>query len=111
MRVATSVMCQNCTICVNVWMGQVTSLVGRLWQCRGLQQPLHSSIYSVIETWMEGIRKVQARRKEEMVGMANRNHSSASRVQDHKGKCESRKLVSVYSGWINYTVSGKKGAT
>jgi len=35
---------------------------------------------------MEGIRKVQARRKEEMVGMANRNHSSASRVQDNKGK-------------------------
>jgi len=64
----------------------VTSLVGRLWQCRGLQQPLHSSIYSVMETWMEGIRKVQARRKEEMVGMANRNHSSASRVQDNKGK-------------------------
>ena len=39
-----------------------------------------------METWMEGIRKVQARRKEEMVGMANRNHSSASRVQDNKGK-------------------------
>ena len=39
-----------------------------------------------METWMEGIRKVQARRKEEMVGMANRNHSSAARVQDNKGK-------------------------
>jgi len=64
---------------------QVSSLVGRLWQCRGMQQPLHSSIYSVMETWMEGIRKVQARRKEEMVGMANRNHSSASRLQDNKG--------------------------
>lgn len=37
---------------------------------------------------MEGIRKVQARRKEEMVGMANRNHSNASRVQDNKGKLQ-----------------------
>jgi len=35
---------------------------------------------------MEGIRKVQARRKEEMVGMANRNSSSTSRGQDNKGK-------------------------
>jgi len=41
---------------------------------------------------MEGIRKVQARRKEEMVGMANRNHSSVSRVQDNKGKLQVWKL-------------------
>jgi len=82
----------------------VSSLVGRLWQCRGLQQPLHSSIYSVMETWMEGIRKVQARRKEEMVGMANRNYSSASRVQDNKGTLYQSVSVALRtvtsSGWI-----------
>lgn len=41
-----------------------------------------------METWMEGIRKVQARRKEEIVSSANRSNSGGSRAQEEKGeKC------------------------
>lgn len=37
---------------------------------------------------MEGIRKVQARRKEEIVSSANRSNSGGSRAQEEKGeKC------------------------
>lgn len=35
---------------------------------------------------MEGIRKVQARRKEEIVGTANRNSNMTGRQQDDKGR-------------------------
>ena len=48
-------------------------------------QSLHANIYSAMETWMEGIRKVQARRKEEIVSTANRNNSGGTRVQEEKG--------------------------
>ncbi|ESO02704.1 hypothetical protein HELRODRAFT_152823, partial [Helobdella robusta] len=46
--------------------------------------PLHASIYSSMDTWLEGIRKVQARRKEEIVSTANRNNSGGSRFQEEK---------------------------
>lgn len=49
-------------------------------------QPLHANIYSAMETWMEGIRKVQARRKEEIVSSANRSNSGGSRAQEEKGE-------------------------
>lgn len=39
-----------------------------------------------METWMEGIRKVQARRKEEIVSSANRSNSGGSRAQEEKGE-------------------------
>lgn len=49
-------------------------------------ESLHANIYSAMERWMEGIRKVQARRKEEIVSTANRNNSITARPQNDKGK-------------------------
>lgn len=47
--------------------------------------PLHANIYSAMDTWLEGIRKVQARRKEEIVSSANRNNNGGSRNVEDKG--------------------------
>ena len=47
---------------------------------------LHASIHSAMEMWMEGIRKVQARRKEEIVNATNRHRNGGPRYQEEKGK-------------------------
>ena len=46
---------------------------------------IHPSIHSSLERWLEGIRKVQARRKEEIVNAANRHKNGGPRHQDEKG--------------------------
>ncbi|XP_021372804.1 uncharacterized protein LOC110462890 isoform X2 [Mizuhopecten yessoensis] len=45
---------------------------------------LHPNIHSALERWLEGIRKVQARRKEEIVNATNRNRNGGPRHQDDK---------------------------
>jgi len=47
---------------------------------------IHPSIHSALERWLEGIRKVQARRKEEIVNAANRHRNGGSRNHDEKGE-------------------------
>ena len=49
---------------------------------------LHANIHSAMETWMEGIRKVQARRKEEIVNATNRHRNGGPRFQEEKGTFE-----------------------
>ena len=49
---------------------------------------LHANIHSAMETWMEGIRKVQARRKEEIVNATNRHRNGGPRFQEEKGNFE-----------------------
>lgn len=46
---------------------------------------IHPSIHSSLERWLEGIRKVQARRKEEIVNAANRHRNGGPRQHDEKG--------------------------
>ncbi|XP_013385216.1 uncharacterized protein LOC106155100 isoform X2 [Lingula anatina] len=46
--------------------------------------PLHPNIHSAMEKWMEGIRKVQARRKEEIVNATNRQRNGGPRYQEDK---------------------------
>ena len=46
---------------------------------------LHANIHSNMETWMEAIRKVQARRKEEIINATNR-HRNGPRHQEDKGQ-------------------------
>lgn len=48
---------------------------------------LHPNIHSALERWLEGIRKVQARRKEEIVNATNRHRNGGARHQDDKGEC------------------------
>lgn len=45
---------------------------------------IHPSIHSSLERWLEGIRKVQARRKEEIVNAANRHRNGGPRQHDEK---------------------------
>lgn len=46
---------------------------------------LHPHIHSALERWLEGIRKVQARRKEEIVNATNRHRNVGNRHQEDKG--------------------------
>ena len=63
---------------------QVQTLLCVMKRLRG--EPLHANIHSAMETWMEGIRKVQARRKEEIVNAANRHRNGGPRFQEEKGE-------------------------
>ena len=46
---------------------------------------LHAKIHSALDMWMEGIRKVQARRKEEIINATNRHRNGGPRYQEEKG--------------------------
>ena len=71
----------------------MSSLLSRLQQLRDYQHKPHPSIDSAMETWNEGIRKVRARRCEEIIGTANRNHNTSGRIQDDKGNIQSYSLI------------------
>ena len=63
---------------------RVTTLIQKMERLAG--ENLHANIHSAMETWMEGIRKVQARRKEEIVNATNRHRNSGARYQEDKGR-------------------------
>lgn len=63
---------------------QVLTLMQKMEKLRN--ESLHANIHSAMETWMEGIRKVQARRKEEIVNATNRHRNGGPRFQEEKGK-------------------------
>lgn len=63
---------------------QVLTLMQKMEKLRN--ENLHANIHSAMETWMEGIRKVQARRKEEIVNATNRHRNGGPRFQEEKGK-------------------------
>lgn len=46
---------------------------------------IHANVQSALDKWLEGIRKVQARRKEEIVNAANRHRAGIPRQQEDKG--------------------------
>ncbi|GFW68649.1 meiosis-specific coiled-coil domain-containing protein MEIOC [Trichonephila clavipes] len=46
---------------------------------------VHPNIHAAMEKWLEAIRNVQARRRDEIINVANRQRSSASRIQEDKG--------------------------
>lgn len=60
---------------------QVTELLAKMERLRGAagSDALPARIRSAMERWLEGIRKLQARRKEEIVNTANRQRSSQAR--------------------------------
>ena len=62
---------------------QVLTLMQKMEKLRN--ENLHANIHSAMETWMEGIRKVQARRKEEIVNATNRHRNGGPRFQEEKG--------------------------
>lgn len=61
---------------------RIITLVEKMEKLRGMN--IHPSIHSSLERWLEGIRKVQARRKEEIVNAANRHRNGGPRQHDEK---------------------------
>lgn len=51
---------------------------------------LHANIHSAMDMWLEGIRKVQTRRKEEIVNATNRHRNGGPRYQEEKGRWQHR---------------------
>jgi hypothetical protein len=49
---------------------------------------VHANVQSCLDKWLEGVRKVQARRKEEIVNAANRHRAGIPRQQEDKGGCD-----------------------
>lgn len=62
---------------------QIITLVDKMEKLRDFV--LHPHIHSALERWLEGIRKVQARRKEEIVNATNRHRNVGNRHQEDKG--------------------------
>ncbi|XP_019629875.1 PREDICTED: meiosis-specific coiled-coil domain-containing protein MEIOC-like [Branchiostoma belcheri] len=61
---------------------KVVTLVNRI---EGLvTEPLHSNLISTLERFLEGVRKVQARRREEVVNATNRQRQGGPRHQDDR---------------------------
>ena len=64
---------------------QVQTLLSVMKRLRG-GEALHANIHAAMDAWMEGIRKVQARRKEEIANAANRHRTGTPRFQEEKGQ-------------------------
>lgn len=61
---------------------RIITLVDKMEKLRDFV--LHPHIHSALERWLEGIRKVQARRKEEIVNATNRHRNVGNRHQEDK---------------------------
>ncbi|KAL8616473.1 hypothetical protein ACOMHN_041076 [Nucella lapillus] len=61
---------------------RIITLVDKMEKLRDIT--VHANIQSCLDKWLEGIRKVQARRKEEIVNAANRHRAGIPRQQEDK---------------------------
>ncbi|XP_070175038.1 serine-rich adhesin for platelets-like [Littorina saxatilis] len=61
---------------------RIITLVDKMEKLRDMT--VHANVQSCLDKWLEGIRKVQARRKEEIVNAANRHRAGIPRQQEDK---------------------------
>nr|QKY64626.1 CLOCK [Haliotis discus hannai] len=61
---------------------RIITLIDKMEKLRTIS--IHPNVHSSLDKWLEGIRKVQARRKEEIVNAANRHRAGVSRHQEDK---------------------------
>lgn len=61
---------------------KVITLVAKMEQLRGAE--VHCNIHYAMEKWLEAIRYVQARRRDEIVNATNRHRTGPNRVQEEK---------------------------
>ncbi|KAL3836242.1 hypothetical protein ACJMK2_021681 [Sinanodonta woodiana] len=61
---------------------RIITLVEKMEKLREFM--VHPNVHSALERWLEGIRKVQARRKEEVVNTANRHRNGGPRHHEEK---------------------------
>lgn len=50
------------------------------------EKTFHANIHSAMDAWLDSVRKVQARRKEEIINATNRHRSGAPRNHDERGE-------------------------
>lgn len=61
---------------------RIITLIDKMEKLRSIS--VHPNIHSAMDRWLEGIRKVQARRKEEIVNATNRHRNGGPRHQEDK---------------------------
>lgn len=67
------------------------------------QVGVHPNIHAAMGRWLEAIRNVQARRRDEIINGANRQRSSTTRIQEDKGK--RFKAHDIFTFFIGLTVT------
>jgi hypothetical protein len=68
----------------------VITLIAKMEQLRG--EAVNGQIHASMETWLDSIKKVQARRRDEIINSTNRRYNIVSgiqtpRVQEDEGRC------------------------
>jgi hypothetical protein len=66
----------------------VITLIAKMEQLRG--EAVNPQIHSSMEAWLDSIKKVQARRRDEIINSTNRHHNIVAgiqtpRIQEDKG--------------------------
>lgn len=70
-------------ICMLLSAFQIITLVAKMEQLR--KAGIHPNVHLTMEKWLEAIRNVQARRRDEIINVANRQRTSSNRMQEDKG--------------------------
>ncbi|XP_015919324.1 meiosis-specific coiled-coil domain-containing protein MEIOC [Parasteatoda tepidariorum] len=82
---------------------KVITLIAKMEQLR--KAAVHSNIHLTMEKWLDAIRNVQARRRDEIINVANRQRSSASRIQEDKD------VVALASSIMELTKASRQART
>lgn len=61
---------------------KVITLIAKMEQLRGVE--VHPNIHTSMEKWLEAIRNVQGRRRDEIINATNRHRSATNRIQEDK---------------------------
>lgn len=61
---------------------KIITLIAKMEQLRGTE--IHKNIHKSMEKWLEAIRNVQARRRDEIINATNRHRGSGNRFQEDK---------------------------
>lgn len=61
------------------------------------EKTFHANIHSAMDGWLDSVRKVQARRKEEIINATNRHRSGAPRNHDERGTSQCNRLYYILS--------------
>ena len=87
--------CSSLSVCLHIPLpfnllkyvnneSQVVTLLTKMEELN--EKVFHPNIHSAMDGWLDSTRKVQARRKEEIINATNRHRSGAPRNHDERGK-------------------------
>lgn len=99
-----SLQCNSSAICfVLSYNKQVITLIAKMERLRG--EAVNPQIHLSMEAWLDSIKKVQARRRDEIINSTNRHHNIVAgiqtpRIQEDKGGYFTCKLCTFASAWV-----------